>query len=145
MTFDDTLELLALISSVDSRKYTDMSPGVWHEIIQDLPFDKARQAVIDHFRTPGSGYLTPQVIVERATYVAPKPFHPPVHEVLALTGPPADPANIAALKAELLPQLAAARTQFAASMADTFEKVEAAATADPHPFDDAPAAEVSGV
>lgn len=65
MNLEETDRLLTLIQNVDKRKIDDATVLVWHEIIGDLPFADAVEAVTSHFRE-STAYLMPAHIVAGA-------------------------------------------------------------------------------
>jgi hypothetical protein len=58
MQFAETSDLLTLIASVDNRRVGDEVVIAWQEILNDLPYDDCRAAVVAHRRTSPE-YLMP--------------------------------------------------------------------------------------
>ncbi len=58
MNLAQTHDLLMFIAAYDNRRFDDATVYAWQEAVNDIPFDDARRAVIDHFRESRE-YLMP--------------------------------------------------------------------------------------
>lgn len=51
MTYDEAKALLGLVQAYDNRKVGQVTISAWHAALEDVPFEAAKLAVIEHFRT----------------------------------------------------------------------------------------------
>lgn len=65
MDIEETRKLLALASARDGREPSRGAILAWHEDLQDLDFDLAREALGRHFRT-STDYLMPVHVIRNA-------------------------------------------------------------------------------
>ncbi|MCT2042633.1 hypothetical protein M3D15_04695 [Pseudoclavibacter alba] len=56
-------KILTYVSAVDNRKLTKESVLAWHQIIGDLVFEDAMEAVVRHFKE-SAGWLMPVHVVD---------------------------------------------------------------------------------
>jgi hypothetical protein len=54
MNLDQVKELLSTISSIDRKPFPDNAAGVWYEILRELHYDDAKQAVHEHYTSLGA-------------------------------------------------------------------------------------------
>lgn len=75
MTIDETAQLLAEIQLIDNRRIEKLTIRAWHELVEDLPYPAATEAVRLHFRE-STAYLTPAHVranVDRIRHAVPDP------------------------------------------------------------------------
>lgn len=56
MRYEEIRDLLQLIVSMDRSPFPDNAARGWYEVLADVDFDDARQAVVDHYGSFGSRY-----------------------------------------------------------------------------------------
>jgi hypothetical protein len=54
MNFDQVSELLLTISSIDRKPFPETAAGVWYEILRQIHYDDAKQAVHEHYTSLGA-------------------------------------------------------------------------------------------
>lgn len=54
MRFDQVKELLTMISDIDRRPFPDGAAATWYEILHNVHFVDARQAVHEHYTSTGA-------------------------------------------------------------------------------------------
>jgi len=60
--------ILAFISLIDNRAVSDEGILAWHELLKDVEFEHAKEAVTAHFRT-STEYIRPAHIIQGARIV----------------------------------------------------------------------------
>lgn len=54
MRFEQAKELLTLISSIDRRPFPEGAAGTWYEMLRDVLFADAKQAIHEHYTSNGA-------------------------------------------------------------------------------------------
>ena len=68
LNIKETGTILAFVSLIDNRQVSDEAIMAWHELLKDLEFEDARQAVTNHFKDSNE-YLRPVHIIQGAKRV----------------------------------------------------------------------------
>lgn len=68
MDIKQTGMVLAFISLIDNRAVSEESILAWHELLRDVEFEHAKDAVTHHFRT-STDYIRPAHIIQGARLI----------------------------------------------------------------------------
>ena len=60
--------VLAFVSLIDNRAVSEESILAWHELLKEVEFEDAKDAVTDHFKT-STEYIRPAHIIQGARMV----------------------------------------------------------------------------
>ncbi|MFF0777050.1 hypothetical protein [Streptomyces sp. NPDC003720] len=65
MTLSETADLLSIAAAIDKRTLGESDVRAWQMVLNDIPFDAARDALRDHYRETTKPVM-PADIVRRA-------------------------------------------------------------------------------
>ena len=68
MNIKETGMVLAFVSLIDNRAVSEESILAWHELLKEVEFEDAKDAVTDHFKT-STEYIRPAHIIQGARMV----------------------------------------------------------------------------
>lgn len=62
MNLNEVNQILAYVQNFDNRKITDAMVEAWHDLLRDMPFEFARQGVIEALKADEVKWLEPRHI-----------------------------------------------------------------------------------
>jgi hypothetical protein len=68
LNIKETGMVLAFVSLIDNRAVSEESILAWHELLKEVEFEDAKDAVTDHFKT-STEYIRPAHIIQGARMV----------------------------------------------------------------------------